>query len=156
MRASLLPIAVVLTGLLMVAATPGRTLAQTGVAIKIDRVWARRVDGASGGQGTGTMSRNGVMYMTLSNAGTVDDTIVSAASDAARSVELHEMTSDGAMSMRRVAKLTVPAGGQFEMKPGGYHVMLLGLMRDLKPGDTVKVTLMLEKAGPLTVTARLQ
>ena len=146
----------VLTGVVVVSATPGRTLAQTAVAIKIDRAWARRVDGAPVGQAAGMVPRNGVVYMTVSNGSAIDDTIVSATSDAARAVELHEMTSEGALAMRRVAKLIVPAGGQLEMKPGGYHVMLLGLMRDLKPGDTVQVTLTLEKAGPLTVAARLQ
>jgi hypothetical protein len=39
------------------------------------------------------------------------------------------------------------------MKPGGHHIMLLGLRRDLKPGDTVKVTLVFEKAGPMSIEA---
>lgn len=57
------------------------------------------------------------------------------------------------MTMRPLARFRLPPGGTLEMKPGGYHVMLLGLTRDLHPGDTVAVTLTFEKAGPLTVQA---
>jgi hypothetical protein len=44
-------------------------------------------------------------------------------------------------------------GALEEMKPGGHHIMLLGLKRDLKPGDTVTVTVTFEKAGMMTVEA---
>jgi copper(I)-binding protein len=57
------------------------------------------------------------------------------------------------MAMRPIPRLPVPAGGSVEMKPGGYHVMLLGLTRDLKLGDTVDVTLTFEQAGVMTIEA---
>ncbi len=79
---------------------------------------------------------------------------MSATSDAAKVVELHETRNEGGvMTMRPLSRFPLPAGGTLEMKPGGYHVMLLGLTRDLHQGDTVKVTLTFEKAAPLTVEA---
>lgn len=57
----------------------------------------------------------------------------------------------GAMKMRPVESVPLPAGGTVEFKPGGLHVMLLELKRDLKAGDAFAVTLKFEKAGPQTV-----
>ena len=57
------------------------------------------------------------------------------------------------MRMRPLTKVEVPAGGRIEMKPGGHHIMLLGLTRDLQPGDTVTVRLRFEKAGERVVEA---
>jgi hypothetical protein len=69
-------------------------------------------------------------------------------------VELHETKNEGGvMTMRPLSRFVLPPGGKLEMKPGGYHVMLLGLTRDLHQGDTVKVTLTFEKSGPVTVEA---
>jgi len=60
------------------------------------------------------------------------------------------------MKMRPVPKIAVPAGGKIEMKPGGYHVMLLGLKRDLKPGEKVAVTLKFERGGNVPVEAAVR
>jgi len=127
-------------------------------AIALEGAWARRAPamgaGGHGGTGHGAMTANGAVYVTLRNDGPMADTVVSAASDAAHTVELHETRNEGGvMMMRPVARLQVPAGGRLEMKPGGHHVMLLGLKHDLNPGETVTVTLTFEKAGALTVRA---
>ena len=121
-------------------------------AIGLDGAWARRAPmSGMGGHGGGG---NGAVYVTISNAGAEPDTLLSATSDAARTVELHETTNDGGvMRMRPIQKLIVPAGGRVEMKPGGMHIMLLGLTHDLKPGDTVKVTVTFDRAGPMTLEA---
>jgi hypothetical protein len=86
-------------------------------------------------------------FMELKSAS--DATLVSAASPVAKIVELHEMKMDaGVMKMKAVDKLPLPAGKTVELKPGGYHVMLMDLTQTLKEGDTVPVTLTLEdKAG---------
>jgi periplasmic copper chaperone A len=55
--------------------------------------------------------------------------------------------------MRPLPKFDVPSGGKLEMKPGSYHLMLLGLKQDLKPGEIVKVELTFEKAGQMAVEA---
>jgi copper(I)-binding protein len=73
--------------------------------------------------------------------------LVSAASPVAGVVEIHEMAMDGSvMKMRAVPTVDLPAGKSVDLKPGGYHVMLMDLKRDLKPGETVPVTLVVEGA----------
>jgi copper(I)-binding protein len=71
-----------------------------------------------------------------------DATLVSAASPVAKVVEIHEMALDGGvMRMRAIDKLVLPAGKAVDLKPGGYHVMLMDLGGPLKEGDSVPVTL---------------
>ncbi len=73
--------------------------------------------------------------------------LVSAASPVAGVVEIHEMAMDGnVMRMRAVPAVDLPAGKPVDLKPGGYHVMLMDLKKDLKPGETVPVTLVVEGA----------
>lgn len=74
--------------------------------------------------------------------------LVSASSPVAGVVEIHEMVMDGnVMKMRAVAGLDLPAGKAVELKPGGFHVMLMDLKHELKPGQSVPVTLVIEGAG---------
>jgi copper(I)-binding protein len=73
--------------------------------------------------------------------------LVSASSPAAGVVEIHEMVMDGnTMKMRAVAGLDLPAGKTVDLKPGGYHVMLMDLKKELKAGESVPVTLVIEGA----------
>ena len=103
--------------------------------------------------GTGT----GAVYATLVNAGKDRDALVAATSDAAEAVEIHESYQEsGMMKMRPVTKIDVPAGKTVEMKPGGYHIMLLNLTRDLKAGQVMELTLVFEKAGKMPVTAQIK
>ena len=74
--------------------------------------------------------------------------LVAASSPMAGVVEIHEMVMDGnVMKMRAVSGLELPAGKAVDLKPGGYHVMLMDLKQELKPGDAVPVTLVIEGAG---------
>jgi copper(I)-binding protein len=74
--------------------------------------------------------------------------LVSASSPVAGMVEIHEMAMDGnVMRMRPIAGLDLPAGKAVDLKPGGYHVMLMDLKQQLKPGETVPVILVIEGAG---------
>lgn len=74
--------------------------------------------------------------------------IVAASSPAAGVVEIHEMAMDGnVMKMRAVPALELPAGKAVELKPGGFHVMLMDLKQQLEPGETVSVSLVVERAG---------
>ncbi|TWI70102.1 hypothetical protein IP91_01182 [Pseudoduganella lurida] len=62
--------------------------------------------------------------------------------------ELHQMAMQGdRMTMARVDGIDLPAGKPVDLAPGGYHVMLMGLKRQLKEGDTVPLTLVIEKNG---------
>ncbi|HNE14407.1 MAG TPA: copper chaperone PCu(A)C [Rhodocyclaceae bacterium] len=72
-------------------------------------------------------------------------TLVGAASPAAAKVELHEMAMEGnVMRMRPVPRLALAPGQTVALKPGGYHVMLIGLKKPLVDGDKVPLTLLLE------------
>ena len=74
--------------------------------------------------------------------------LVSASSPVAGIVEIHEMAMDGnVMRMRAVTGLDLPPGKAVELKPGGYHVMLMQLKQPLEPGKTVPVMLVVESAG---------
>jgi hypothetical protein len=71
--------------------------------------------------------------------------LLSAASPVAGVVEVHEMKMDGSvMKMGAIPSLDLPAGKNVELKPGGYHVMLMDLKKELKAGDTVPLTLVVE------------
>ena len=74
--------------------------------------------------------------------------LIAASSPVAGVVEVHEMAMDGkVMKMRAVSALDLPAGKAVGLKPGGYHVMWMDLKQELKPGETVPVTLVIEGAG---------
>ncbi len=74
-----------------------------------------------------------------------DTKLVSASSPVTPVVEVHEMAmQDNVMRMRQVPAIEVPAGKTVELKPGGYHVMLLDLKQQVKEGDTVPLTLAFE------------
>ena len=74
-----------------------------------------------------------------------DARLVSAASPVAGVVEIHEMLMDkDVMKMNRIDGLDLPAGQSVELKPGGYHVMLMDLQAQVKEGDAVPLTLVVE------------
>lgn len=81
------------------------------------------------------------MHLTSAQGGK----LVSASSPSAGVVEIHEMAMEGStMKMRAVPALDLPAGKSVELKPGGYHVMLMDLKAPLKEGDSVPITLVVE------------
>lgn len=74
-----------------------------------------------------------------------DAKLVAASSPVAGVVELHEMAMEqGVMKMRAIPSIAVPAGRGVELKPGGYHVMLMELKGQVKEGDTVPIVLTFE------------
>jgi len=71
--------------------------------------------------------------------------LVAVSSPVAGVVEIHEMAMDGnTMRMRAVPSLELPAGKAVELKPGGYHVMLMDLKQQLKAGDSVPLKVVVE------------
>ncbi len=98
------------------------------------------------------IATSGAAYMSLMNHGTEPDRLVSAVTPAAKSAEIHKSeVVDGIMKMAPVGSLEIPVNGTLEMKPGGYHIMLIGLVKPLKKGDEIEITLTFEKAGAVTV-----
>lgn len=74
-----------------------------------------------------------------------DSKLVAASSPITPVVEVHEMTmQDNVMKMRQIPAVELPAGKTVELKPGGYHVMLMDLKEQVKAGDTIPVTLVFE------------
>lgn len=132
----------------LLLAAPARAHHDTTVgAMTIGHPWAR----AAGA------NTNGAAYMTLRNTGAQPDRLVSASTPIARTVELHTHIRDGdIMRMRPVADIPVPVGQTIRLRPGGLHVMLIGLAEPLRQGSTVPLTLRFERAGEATVQLEIQ
>ncbi|MGD9925606.1 MAG: DUF1775 domain-containing protein [Pseudorhodoplanes sp.] len=96
-------------------------------------------------------------FMTITNNGKEPDRLVGGTVPVAGRFELHEMAVEGGiMKMRELAKgLEIKPGETVELKPGGYHVMFMDLTSRLKEGDTVKGTLVFEKAGKVDIEFRV-
>ena len=93
-------------------------------------------------------------YLKLQNSGPADR-LVGASAPVSSSVELHSMTMEGdVMRMRQLEAIDVPAGKTVELKPGGLHLMLMGLKAPLKAGDSFVLKLRFEKAGEVAVPSR--
>ena len=109
--------------------------------VKVEGAWVRpTVPGQQAGGG----------FMTLTSAG--DDRLLGGSTPAAERFELHTMAMSGdVMVMRQVDGIDLPAGRKVELKPGGLHVMLVGLKQPLAAGSTVPVTLRLRKAGEVKI-----
>lgn len=114
-----------------------------GVEIKIENAWARATPG---------LARNGGAYFVAKNEGKDGDRIVGVTANVSARTELHTHINDnGVMRMRQVEGVDVPAGGEVVFRPGGYHIMFIGLHKPLKQGERFPVTLTFEKAGEKTV-----
>ena len=93
------------------------------------------------------------MQITSSSGGK----LLSVSTPLAGVAEVHEMAMEGTtMRMRAVASLELPAGRAVELKPGGYHVMLMDLKQQLKAGDTVPLSLVVEGKDGKRETLQLQ
>lgn len=92
-------------------------------------------------------------FVTITNKGASDDRLVSATSDRAGEVQLHEMAMQGdVMKMRQLPDgIPVPAGQTVELVPGGLHLMFFKVAEPFQQGQSVKVTLTFEKAGNVDV-----
>lgn len=134
----------------LIAATPA-AFAQSGGNAKIDveKPYARATP-------AGAMS--GAAYMTLANETQTADRLTGASSEVAAKVQIHEMkVVNGVMKMREVAGgLAIPAGGSVALKPGSYHVMLMGLKKPLVAGQSFPLTLTFAKAGNISVTVPVE
>lgn len=100
----------------------------------------------------------GAVYFIIDNPADQDDILLSADSDAAEQVELHQstMNDDGIMSMQQQESVPVPGGSIVEFNPGGLHVMLINLEKDLEPGDTLTFSLNFQNAGHIQLEATVR
>ena len=95
----------------------------------------------------------GAAFMAIRNTGKVEDTLKGGSSPMAKTVQAHEMTMEGGiMRMRQVqGGLKVPSAGDVQLRPGSYHIMLIGLRGPLISGKPFPLTLHFEKAGDVSV-----
>jgi hypothetical protein len=134
------------------------TAEATGEAMHGDAMGTAEATGEAMGEMDGMMSGvTSAAYMIIRNPGDAPDRLIKAESDVANIVELHtsEM-KDGVMSMRQVEAIEAPANGEVTLEPGGFHVMLIDVTKDLKVGDTVNLTLTFENAGEMDVQATVR
>ena len=97
---------------------------------------------------------NGAAYLVVLNGLDTDVQLTGAATAAADVVELHETVEDNGV-MRMIPQpdgFTVPAGGSVELKPGGKHVMMIGLVKPLETGDEFELTLNFDNGESMTLT----
>ncbi|HEU4459615.1 MAG TPA: copper chaperone PCu(A)C [Methylibium sp.] len=115
--------------------------------IQVGHPWARpTVAGQKGGGG----------FLKLTSKGKADRLIGASAAFAER-VELHSMSMEGdVMKMRPVDAIDVPAGQTVELKPGGLHLMFIGLKQPLAKDSKVPLKLRFEKAGEVTVDVKVE
>ncbi|MCX7671349.1 MAG: copper chaperone PCu(A)C [Anaerolineae bacterium] len=145
-------LSITLLGLLLVgmvgcaAAPTGEMAGAAPGPIVVTEAWVRAA-----------VTGNSAAYMIIRNHGSAPDRLVRAAADMAAAVELHETKMEGGMmKMAPVDGIAIPAGGQVELKPGGLHIMLIGLKQELKAGTNVQLKLHFEKAGTLEVVAQVR
>jgi copper(I)-binding protein len=100
----------------------------------------------------------GAVFMTLVNKGKEANRLTAAQTDVAEVVEIHETQMEGdVMKMQLLPDgLEIPAEGEVVLKPGGYHLMLIGLKQDLNVGDRLTVLLEFEKGDSITVDAEVR
>jgi copper(I)-binding protein len=122
--------------------------AQSNSPIEVDAAWARAtVAGAP----------NGVVYLTITNRGGGDDRLTGASTPVADKAEAHTSLNDnGIMKMRPLADVPVKAGGSVAFKPGGMHIMLMGLKHPLKPGESFPMLLTFDKAGTVKTVVKIE
>ena len=98
---------------------------------------------------------NGAVYGYFVNLGTEADTLLTASTDVAEVVEVHETTvgDDDVMRMQPLADgLVLTPHNYVQLQPGGYHIMLINLLQELEDGSSFDITLVFESAGEVLVT----
>lgn len=130
--------------LLLASCGEGRTPSD----LKLTDGWARET---APGQSTAAA------YVTISNNGTGDDRLVGASSAVAEHAMVHQSSADdGVARMRHLDEgLNIPSKAALQLAPGGTHVMLMGLKRPLKAGETIAVELKFERSEPRSIDIKI-
>jgi periplasmic copper chaperone A len=138
-----------LAALVIGIVTPALAQGTGNTTITIEQPWAPATPGGA---------KTGAVYMTLDNKSGTADRLTGVSSDVADRLQIHEMKiENGVMKMREVAGgLPIPSSGSVVLKPGSYHVMLVGLKKPLTAGEKFPLTLTFEKAGNISVTVPVQ
>jgi copper(I)-binding protein len=135
---------IIVAAMLSLAALPAVAEEFKAGDITIDQPWSRA---------TPKGAAVGVGYLVIHNHGAAADRLVGGSADFAGAVAVHEMTMDnGVMRMREMTSgLEIPANGEVTLAPKGDHLMFTDLKRPLQKGESVKATLVFERAGSIPV-----
>jgi len=119
-----------------------------GGFVSVYGAWARPADKGA----------DSAAYLTITNGQLRDDVLVGASTPAAASAQLHQTTTDasGMTGMHQSDAVTIRAGRDLVLAPGGYHIMLMGLTQALTVGSTFPLTLTFEETGPVTVAVEVR
>ena len=110
--------------------------------IQFSEVWAR----------PGLVGGNSAVYFVVSNPLDIEEKILSVSSDIAAAVEIHKSSMvDDVMKMEKQDFVLLPGGEDVLFQPGGLHIMLIGLEKDLNFDDTFKVIFILENEGEVVI-----
>jgi copper(I)-binding protein len=140
----MVPRRLALAALFAVLAIPALALDYKQGAIEIRQPWTRA---------TPPTAESGGGFLVLTNTGTTPDRLIAVKSLAADKAEIHEMKMEGnVMRMRELEKgIEIPPGATVELKPGGFHIMFMGLKAPFAKDAKVPLTLVFEKAGSIDV-----
>ena len=122
------------------SAAPKQAASGSATTLALSQAWSRATPPAA---------TTGAGYLTITNTGKGADRLVGGATPVADKLEIHEMSMTGGVMRMRPVKggLAIGPGQSVTLKPGGYHLMLIGLKRPLKAGERLPVTLTFERAG---------
>lgn len=113
-------------------------------SIEIKNAWIR----------TGAKDMNTALFCDIQNNSSIQDTLYDAKSPLSQIVEVHETFNKGElMGMRKADNVVIKSNSQFQLKPGGHHIMLIKLNKKLEAGSKGEVTLYFKRAGEVKVNA---
>lgn len=136
-----LRIAVATAGFLALSAAAARS------EVTIEQPWVRATPG---------VAKVTAGYAVIVNSGPAADQLVAVGTPSAEMTELHQSRGEGGMmAMQAVPVLEIPANGRVELKPGDYHLMIMGLARPLKVGETIELEFTFKSAGKRRVLAKV-
>jgi len=116
--------------------------------LTLEQPWARA---------SASKARAGAAYLSIINQGTRVDRLLGVSTPVAKQASLHtHLMEDGIMKMRPVKAIEVDPGAPTVLKPGGLHIMLMGLKEPLKEGTMFPLTLTFETAGTVEVRVMVQ
>lgn len=111
--------------------------------IVISQPWSRA---------TPTGAKVGAGYLVIKNRGTIPDRLLGGSVEVATGFEMHDVVLEGGvMKMRQLMDIELPPGSSIEAKPGGRHIMFVGLLHPLAAGEKVRGVLQFEHAGEIKV-----
>jgi periplasmic copper chaperone A len=97
------------------------------------------------------------LYFTIENSSDSADTLYAVESDISSMIQMHETYSQGdMMGMREIKELIIEPGSEIRLEPGGNHIMVMKLKKDLKKGETIKFILHLKHAGEIPIIAEVK